>query len=85
MTVRGQDAAEEEEKTRKQTMEREEDKPAQKKTTLKRGKENSCGFAEHLTVQQKNSLDNYRPKFSLDPDGPAEHKFTDEKASVSLL
>lgn len=38
-----------------------EDKPAQKEKTMNR-KEKACGFRKHLILQQKNSLDLYRPK-----------------------
>lgn len=38
-----------------------EDKHAQKEKTINR-KENACGFRNHLILQQKNSIDAYRPK-----------------------
>ncbi|KAK7131655.1 hypothetical protein R3I94_016698 [Phoxinus phoxinus] len=50
-----------------------EDKHVQKEKTFSR-KENACGFKEHLILQQKNSIETYRPKFSLDPEGPAEKR-----------
>ncbi|KAF4098989.1 hypothetical protein G5714_021019 [Onychostoma macrolepis] len=66
MPVREQNTAGEKEKRRKETALR--DKPAQKQTTMKRGKENACGLREHQKVHQMNSLDKYRPEFSLHPD-----------------
>lgn len=55
MSVREQNAAEGKEKT-------DEAKPEQKDKTIKRGKENACGFRKHLNLEQKNSMDKYRPK-----------------------
>lgn len=52
MSVREQNTAEEKEKT-------DEAKPEQKDKTIK---ENACGFRKHLNLEQKNSMDKYRPK-----------------------
>lgn len=60
--VKKQNTPEEKEKQRKGNAMRDRAKPAQKKTTLKRGKEHACGFREHLKVHQMNSLDGYRPR-----------------------
>ncbi|ROL46784.1 hypothetical protein DPX16_1421 [Anabarilius grahami] len=65
MSVKEKNAAEEKEKT-------DEAKPEQKDKQIKRGKENACGFRKHLNLEQKNSMDKYRPKLCLDADGPVE-------------
>lgn len=39
-----------------------ESKPAQKKKTMNRGKENVFGFRKHRNMHHKNSLDKHRPK-----------------------
>ncbi len=62
MPVREQNTAEEKEKRRKESALRDKAKPAQKETTMKRGKENACGLREHQKVHQINSLDKYRPE-----------------------
>lgn len=62
MPVREQNTAEEKEKRRKETALRDKAKPAQKDTTMKRGKENACGLRDHQKVHQINSLDKYRPE-----------------------
>lgn len=57
MSAREQNIAEEKEKT-------DEAKPEQglASSTIKRGKENACGFRKHLNLEQKNSMEKYRPK-----------------------
>lgn len=56
---------------KKESALRDEVKPAQKEKTVKEGKENDCGFREHLKVHQTSSSDRFRPTFSLDQDRPA--------------
>lgn len=61
MPVKEQNTAEQKEKRTKESALRGKAEPTQKETTMKRGKENACGFREHLKVHQMNSLDKYRP------------------------
>lgn len=59
MTV--ENATKKNEMQKKESALRDEVKPAQKEKTMKEGKENACGFREHLKVHQTNSSDRFRP------------------------